>query len=69
MSEPPRLVEVFTFEAANEMIIDDLAVLIAEAEERAKAAQTAGATEPKPAEEPNRPVMRWRLGGLAGGWF
>jgi|HubBroStandDraft_6_1064221.scaffolds.fasta_scaffold231457_4 hypothetical protein len=69
MTEPRRLVEVFTFGAANEMIIDDLAKLMTEAEERAKAAQIAGATEPNPPERPNRPVMRWRLGGLASGWF
>ena len=70
MSEPPhRLIEIATFAAANQMVIDDLAKLIAEAEARAKAAQTAGATEPNPAEEPNRLVRRLRIGGLAGGWF
>lgn len=70
MTEPPRrLIEIATFEAANEMVIDDLAKLIAEADERAKAAPIAGATEPNPAEEPNRLVRRLRIGGLAGGWF
>ena len=68
--EPRRLIVIATFEAANEMVIDDIAKLISEAEERQRqAAQIAGATEPDPPEEPKRLVRRLRIGGLAGGWF
>jgi hypothetical protein len=66
-----RLIPIATFPAANEMVVvsDDLAKLIASAE--AKAAQIAEEAQTKPdtAEEPNRPVLLGRIGGLAGGWF
>lgn len=67
MTEPPRrLIEVCTFEAANEMVIDDLAKLIAEAEERQR--QAARATERNPTEERTRTVLGV-LGAKASGWF
>jgi hypothetical protein len=70
MTEPRRLVEIVTFEAANEMVIDDLAALIASADARAKAAQIADAEQPKPPAE--TPVVRTLfavVGAKAQGFF
>jgi hypothetical protein len=69
MTEPRRLVEVCTFEAANGLVIDDLAALIASAEARALA-QIADAEQPKPPAE--APVVRTLfavVGAKACGWF
>jgi hypothetical protein len=64
-----RLIEICTFPAANEMVIDDLAKLIAEAEERAKAAPIAEEAQPKPPTETPTRTLVGLLGARASGWF
>jgi hypothetical protein len=65
------LIEICTFAASDEMFVngDDLTKLIAEAEERAKAAQIAEAAQTKPpAETPTRTLVAL-IGPRAAGWF
>lgn len=71
MTEPPRrLIAICTFRAVNQMVLDDLAALIAEAEAKAKAAQIADAARTKPpAETPTVRALVGLLGGRASGWF
>jgi hypothetical protein len=64
-----RLIPIATFEAANEMIIDDLGKLIREADERARQAQAAEEAQPKtPAKTPTRTLVGL-IGAKASGWF
>jgi hypothetical protein len=84
MSDTPRRVFVGTYPAGSAIFIDGddpARHMIAEAaarldrmredDQRARQAALAeeATTKPNTTEEPNRPVMRWRLGGLASGWF
>jgi hypothetical protein len=53
-----RLIPIATFEAVNSMVIDDLAKLIREADERARQAQAAEEAQPKtPAKTPTRTLV------------
>jgi len=64
-----RLIPIVTFPAANEMVIDDLARLIASAEARARQAQAAEEAQPKtPANTPPRTLVGL-IGAKASGWF
>jgi NADPH-dependent glutamate synthase beta subunit-like oxidoreductase len=63
------LIPIATFEAADSMVIDDLAKLIREADERARQAQAAEEAQPKrPAETPTRRRVAL-IGAKAAGWF
>ena len=69
MTESRRLVPIVTFPASSALVIPDLAKLVAEAEERTKAAQIAAAEQTKPPAAPPARKLVALIGARASGFF